>query len=277
MVLSNERANDTVQAVGESTALLSADCERGTTGTCLQSHWNMMSAFYFSLRSLFSCTLDNTHTQGSSILGTVFNFTNSIVGAGAIGLGGAFAASGGLFSIVCIIFFAYLAKLSLDMVVNLSETTAFPGTTGSYERVGQVTFGKPGFVVVLVSKFVYSFGSMIVYIVIVDQTFASAMEHLFYGKVTKRKFTETDGSEWTLASLVDNDDLVTFLLSATVVLPLCLLRDITPLEKFSAVKILAVAFLVIIVLYLFVDGDVRLHEGTFYQHWFEIRGGCLER
>jgi sodium-coupled neutral amino acid transporter 11 len=207
----------------------------------------------------------------------VFNFTNSIVGAGAIGLGGAFAASGGLFSLVCIVFFAYLAKLSLDMVVNLSETTATPGTMGSYERVGQVTFGKPGFLVVLVSKFVYSFGSMIVYIVIVNDTFASAMEHFLYGKVTNRNFTETDESKLTLASLLDKDDLMTFLLSAMIVLPLCLLRDMTPLEKFSAVKILAVAFIVLIVVYLFVDGDVRFQKGTFYQHWFEIRAGCFER
>lgn len=210
-------------------------------------------------------------------MGTGFNFTNSIVGAGAIGLGGAFAASGGLFSITCIIFFAYLAKVSLDMVVNLSEITATPGTMGSYERVGQVTFGKPGFLVVWVSKFIYSFGSMIVYIVIVNDNFASAMEHLFYGKVTKRNFTETDGSKWTLASLLDNDALMTVLLSTTIVLPLCLLRDMTPLQKFSAVKVLAVAFIVLIVVYLLVHIDVRFHEGTFYQHWFEIRAGCLER
>jgi amino acid permease len=118
---------------------------------------------------------------------------------------------------------------------------------------------------------------MIVYIVIVNDTFASAMEHLVYGKVTYRMLAETDVKGGTLARLLDNHDLVTFLLSVTVVLPLCLLRDVSPLVKFSAVKILAVALIIIIVVYLFVDGNVRSHEGTFYQHWFEIRKGCLGR
>ena len=236
-------------------------------------HRNLLSTLSMFL-TLF-LFLDYTH--GSSVTGTVFNFTNTIVGAGAIGLGGAFAASGGLFSIGCIIFFAYLAKVSFDIIVNLSVTTATTGTMGSYEQVSEVTFGKPGLVVVIVSKFVYSFGSMIVYIVIVNDSFASAMEHLVYGKVTNRKFTETDANEWTLASILNNDDMVTFLLSFIVVLPLCLLRDMTPLVKFSTVKILTVALIILIVVYLFVDGDVRLHEGSFYQHWFEIRKGCVER
>lgn len=236
-------------------------------------HRNLLSTLSMFL-TLF-LFLDYTH--GSSVTGTVFNFTNTIVGAGAIGLGGAFAASGGLFSIGCIIFFAFLAKVSFDIIVNLSVTTATTGTMGSYEQVSEVTFGKPGLVVVIVSKFVYSFGSMIVYIVIVNDSFASALEHLVYGKVTNRKFTETDANEWTLASILNNDDMVTFLLSFIVVLPLCLLRDMTPLVKFSAVKILTVALIILIVVYLFVDGDVRLHEGSFYQHWFEIRKGCVER
>lgn len=54
-----------------------------------------------------------------AIMGTTFNFTNSIIGAGAMGLGGAFAASGGGISILCLVGFAYLTKLSLDLIVDL--------------------------------------------------------------------------------------------------------------------------------------------------------------
>jgi amino acid permease len=56
-----------------------------------------------------------------AIIGTTFNLTNSIIGAGAIGLGGAFAASGGGVSILCLLGFAYLTKLSLDLIVDLSS------------------------------------------------------------------------------------------------------------------------------------------------------------
>jgi amino acid permease len=56
-----------------------------------------------------------------AITGTTFNFANSIIGAGAMGLGGAFASSGGLISILALCGFAYLTKLSLDVIVDLSS------------------------------------------------------------------------------------------------------------------------------------------------------------
>ncbi|KAL7520337.1 hypothetical protein ACHAWX_005061 [Stephanocyclus meneghinianus] len=56
-----------------------------------------------------------------AIIGTTFNLTNAIIGAGAIGLGGAFAASGGGVSTLCLLGFAYLTKLSLDLIVDLSS------------------------------------------------------------------------------------------------------------------------------------------------------------
>jgi amino acid permease len=57
--------------------------------------------------------------SGSGLVGAVFNFTNAIIGAGAMGLGGAIAQSGGLISLLCLTCFAALAKLSCDMVVEL--------------------------------------------------------------------------------------------------------------------------------------------------------------
>jgi hypothetical protein len=56
-------------------------------------------------------TLTPTIRHGSSVAGATFNFTNAIVGAGAIGLGGAVAVSGGLISIFLILFFGLLTKL----------------------------------------------------------------------------------------------------------------------------------------------------------------------
>ncbi|KAL7541036.1 hypothetical protein ACHAWF_006839 [Thalassiosira exigua] len=56
-----------------------------------------------------------------AVAGATFNFANSIIGAGAMGLGGAFAASGGVVSILMILGFAALTKLSLDLVVDLSS------------------------------------------------------------------------------------------------------------------------------------------------------------
>lgn len=207
---------------------------------------------------------------GSSATGAVFNLSNSIVGAGIIGLGGAIAASGGLISILGIVFFAGLAKVSFDMVIELSVAAK-----GSYEQLGRLAFGKLGFIIIVISKFVYAFGCLVAYIVIIKENFPSAAKHLVFGSTDQ----PVESDESILASLLDKPNLVTFLLSVLVMLPLCLMRDMTPLEKFSAVKILAVTLIVLIVASLYLlnpNGAVRLQGGSVYQNWFEIRTGFLE-
>ena len=162
-------------------------------------------------------------------------------------------------------------------------TLAVKGAGGSYEQLGEVTYGKAGLVIIVVSKFVYSFGCMVAYIVIVKDNFGSAVKHLVFGtsRTTQtRLLSESSVSDGTLATFLDKQELVTLLLSATVMLPLCLLRDMTPLEKFSAIKIVAVLSIVLIVAFLFFanpNGSVRLEGGNTFQNWFEIRQGFLER
>lgn len=95
--------------------------------------------------------------RGSSVRSAILNFTNSIVGAGAIGLGGALAQSGGFVSIAAVLYFAFLTKLSLDLLVRLTLET--PGTA-SYEDLAQAGFGKTGKLLVVASKFSYSFGCL---------------------------------------------------------------------------------------------------------------------
>ncbi|KAL7538611.1 hypothetical protein ACHAXR_008683 [Thalassiosira sp. AJA248-18] len=71
-----------------------------------------------------------------AIISTTVNFCNSIIGAGAMGLGGAFAASGGGISIVMLILFAFLTKLSLDLVVDLSSCPSIIKKARSDDRDG---------------------------------------------------------------------------------------------------------------------------------------------
>ena len=89
-----------------------------------------------------SATWTVLHVPGSTVAGATFNFTNSVVGAGAIGLGGAIAVSGGAVSIACIIFFGILTKLSLDMLIELTVKT--DGANGSYEDLGRAAYGTAG-------------------------------------------------------------------------------------------------------------------------------------
>lgn len=225
---------------------------------------------------------DSSSSYGSSVFGAIFNFTNCIVGAGAIGLGGAFADSGGLISVATIVFFAFLTKLSLDLVVVMSVENSQPQSSdnnngrtrsASYEELGFLAYGQLGRMAVLVSKFLYSFGCLVAYIIVVKDNFTPALQHFIYG-------TQYGGGSWFNAFLLKDgsEDTVTWLLGSFVILPLCLLRDMTPLSSLGAVSIASMITIVVIVSYLFVmEPEVRHEGGSVYQNWFEIRPGYVER
>ncbi|KAI2513414.1 transmembrane amino acid transporter protein [Fragilaria crotonensis] len=190
------------------------------------------------------------NSVGSSIGAVVFNFTNSIIGAGAIGLGGAIASSGGAVSITAIVFFAVLTKISLDMVIDLSIGS-------SYEELGRKCYGIAGWSAVLISKMLYAFGCLVAYIVVVKDNFCSSLEHL--------------------TSISVNETAMMLSLCTFVILPLCLLRDMTPLSSLSLFSVVSMGVIVAIVLGLYFDNpnDMREHGGSFYEHWFQVRSGLL--
>ncbi|CAB9514910.1 Sodium-coupled neutral amino acid transporter 5 [Seminavis robusta] len=172
----------------------------------------------------------NDEQQGSSIFAAAMNFANSIVGAGCIGLGSAIARSGGLAAIFAIIFLAILTKFSFDLVIELSIETG-----GSYEQLGSYTYGTGGRILVMISKFLFAYGCMVAYIKIVKDNFPSAMLDM-----TGWALWEPNHANW-----------VTICLSAMVMLPLSLLRDMTPLERVSIVKFATLLAMLCTIFYLY--------------------------
>lgn len=200
--------------------------------------------------------------RGSTWVGASFNLTSSIVGAGCIGLGGAVANSGGIVSIVAIFIFSVLSKLSFDLVVELAVDSA------TYEGLGYLAYGNAGEMTVVVSKGLYSFGSSVAYMVIVKDNLSSALLHFIYGD------SSSDESS-TLRNILQDQLLVTVFFCTTVMLPLSMLRDLAPLEKFSALKITAVLLIVVIVIYLYAVSEKSPPD--FVNHWLVIHGGVFER
>jgi sodium-coupled neutral amino acid transporter 11 len=206
--------------------------------------------------------------HGSSVAGAAFNFTNSIVGAGAIGLGGAIAISGGAISVALILFFGILTKLSLDLVIRLSVETE--GAHGSYEDLAKVALGIPGKGVVMACKFMYSFGCLVAYIVVLKDNFGPALSNLIYGEASS-------ANTW-LRQLLSESAYFTWIVSLVCILPLCLLRDMTPLASFSVVSVVSMVSIMAIVIYIyFACPDIAQPGGSFYENWLEIRPGVLER
>mmetsp|Transcript_26763 Transcript_26763/g.37737 ORF Transcript_26763/g.37737 Transcript_26763/m.37737 type:complete len:481 (-) Transcript_26763:15-1457(-) len=220
--------------------------------------------------------------NGSSVIGAIFNFSNGIVGAGAIGLAGAIAQSGGLVSVISILFFGVFAKASFDLVITLAVNTE--GAEGSYEELGRVAFGTKGRLAVLISKLIYTFGCLVAYVKIVQDNFSTATHRLIYGcsdfpiRVDNDDVTTVGSAPW-LSAFLHNDGIVTVIVGIIVMLPLCLLRDMTPLEKFSVIKISAVTAIALIVMFLYIanpNNSIRLDGGSVYEKWFEIRPNIFQ-
>jgi amino acid permease len=156
------------------------------------------------------------------------------------------------------------------MLIRLSVEVE--GAQGSYEELGQVGFGSIGKLIVVGSKFLYSFGCLVAYIIVVKDNFGPAARSLIYGNVP-------EGHSW-LYTLLGDDFWMTWILSASVILPLCLLRDMTPLASLSVVSVVSMVGIVGIVIYLFAfnpHGEIRHPSGGVYENWFEIRPAFLEK
>ena len=209
--------------------------------------------------------------SGSTVVGATLNFANSTVGAGAIGLGGAIAASGGLVSVFSIVAFGILTKLSLNLLIDLTVRTT--GVThGTYEDLGRLAFGGAGRLSVLVSKALYSFGCLVAYVVVVRDNFGEGMRHIIYRDGDGDGHGSGGHMPWQ-EQFLEREELLTVLLSVLVILPLCLLRDMASLSRLSALSILAMAAIVVIVIVLYVlnpEGEVRLEGGTVYENWVQV-------
>lgn len=229
----------------------------------------------------------NRLDSGSSLPGATFNFTNSIVGAGCIGLGGAIASSGGIISIALVLFFAVLTKMSLDLLIRLSIEHSTTTTMATYEDLAEIGMGYwKGRVLVMTCKLLYSFGCLVAYIIVIKDNIGPALKSLIYGEGNDiydeidedLGATEyIDDGQHFFKWLLSRDYLVTWVVSFTFVLPLCLLRDMTPLAFGSLISVASMATIVVIVIYIYFDcPDIRQEPtGTFYENWLEIHPGVL--
>ncbi|GKY92652.1 hypothetical protein MPSEU_000235300 [Mayamaea pseudoterrestris] len=215
-------------------------------------------------------------STGSSSASAIFNFTNAMIGAGCLGLGSAMAKSGGLLSILTLVVFAWLFKQSLDLLIALSLRHDAP----TYEGLAQLALGHYGRLGLMASKFLYSFGCLVAYVVVVKDNLGPALQSLLFGNEGDGSYDD-DTIMSTMHAMLKNDVVVTWSVGVLVMLPLCLLRDMTPLATFSVVSVFGMITITAIVIYLFASPtsseSIRMPGvGTLYEHWFEIRPAYLE-
>ena len=189
-----------------------------------------------------------------------------MIGAGIIGTGGAIAESGYLISVCTLIGIAGLTKKSLDMLIELEEKFE----TSGYEDLGEFAFGRRGKMAVIISKFVYSLGCMVAYVVVLKNNMSSSLTDLLdLDSIHEPNFA---------IRFLKSDEYFAIFLSLAVILPLCLLRNLDKLAKFSIVSILSVLMICSIVLYEFIYNPnemVRLDFTSWEYDIFTVRVGYV--
>jgi len=163
----------------------------------------------------------------SSIPGACFNFINSIVGAGIIGL--PFAVKEAGFGLgLCLLFFCGLVT---DFSVRLLVSTANKVGCKDYEAVCQVAFGKAGYYLVSFFMFIFAFGAMIAYFCIIGDTITSVFGTLGAGGV------------------LVNRSFIILICAFLIILPISSFRDMSTLSNTSAISVacdIIIVFLVCI-------------------------------
>ena len=155
--------------------------------------------------------------------------------------------------------------------------------------------------IVLYSKLLCTIGCLVAYMVIVKDNASSALMHLWQLMSTEDEEddnTTTDSSY--LSSLVEvgivsNPHVTTIFVCTTIMLPLCLLRTVKPLERCSLFKItLGIAMVLIVVVLWYqsllddqqqvnndelsrIEEDEDDYYSVFFDHWIAVKGGVVER
>lgn len=163
--------------------------------------------------------------QGSSVLGASFNFMNSIVGAGIIGLPFAFKHTGVFMGVLLLYLVAVIVQYGvIGLIQRGARIHRF-----SYEELCEKSFGVRGFYVVSLFMFLLAFGAMIAYIIVI-------------GDNVPKVFSQIDENSF----LADRSTVI-LLFSSICILPLCLLKDMSSLSKTSVLSILSVIVIVLTV------------------------------
>ena len=166
------------------------------------------------------------HDSGgdSSMFGAGFNFVNSIVGAGIIGMPVAMKECGLFTGIFLIIFVAYLVHQSTIMIIECGLVAK----KLNLEELCRHLFGVHGYNICSLTMFLFAYGAMIAYLMIVGDTVPVALDY-FMGAEAPSRTT------------------VMLLAGCFIMLPLSLLLDMASLASTSLLSIAADVFMVVFI------------------------------
>ncbi|CAN8317566.1 unnamed protein product [Cochlearia groenlandica] len=176
----------------------------------------------------------SSEEKHGSFAGAVFNVSTSIVGAGIMSIPAAFKVLGVIPSLSIIFIIAWLSNLSAGFLMK----STMAGESTTYAGVMRESFGKTGSVAVQVVSMVVTFGSMIIFSIIIGDVISGNENG---GTIHLGLLQEWFGSHWWNTRFFGLLFIFVF-----VFLPLVLCRRVDRLALSSAVSfLLALLFVVI--------------------------------
>ncbi|KAM4748527.1 sodium-coupled neutral amino acid symporter 2 [Rhinophrynus dorsalis] len=175
---------------------------------------------------------DTEYLPGTTSFGmSVFNLSNAIVGSGILGLSYAMANTGIALFMILLVFVSIFSLYSIHLLLK----TANEGGSLLYEQLGFKAFGYFGKLSASGSVTMQNIGAMSSYLYIVKYELPL---------VIKALMGIEDSGEWYL-----NGDYLVVMVSAFLILPLSLFRNLGYLGYTSGFSLLCMVFFLIVVIY----------------------------
>ncbi|XP_045468250.1 putative sodium-coupled neutral amino acid transporter 11 [Harmonia axyridis] len=172
---------------------------------------------------------DDNSTPRSSLPLACFNFINSIIGSGVIGIPYALQKAGFGFGLVLLFLVAYITDYSIILMIKCGHLSG----RFSYQGIMEAAFGRPGYILLGLLQFFYPFVAMVSYNVVVGDTVTKVLIRL---------------TGMSTTSLFAKRQVIVLLANLLITIPLCLYRNVSKLAKISFFSLVCIAFILFSIL-----------------------------
>lgn len=174
---------------------------------------------------------DSSFALKSSTPFASFNYINSIIGSGIIGMPYALHQAGFGVGVILLFVVAIVTDYSLVLLIKGGLIAG----TSTYQGLMEAAFGRPGFYILSVIQFVYPVIAMISYNIIIGDTLTKVMVRVIGSGVE--------------AGIFGNRYFIIALVTLFITMPISLYRQLAKLGKISLLSLVFVLFIVVAIVY----------------------------
>uniref|UniRef100_A0A3Q2QGR9 Solute carrier family 38 member 6 n=1 Tax=Fundulus heteroclitus TaxID=8078 RepID=A0A3Q2QGR9_FUNHE len=171
-----------------------------------------------------------TRATGASLVSSVFNLMNAIMGSGILGLAYAMASTGIVGFCILLVLVSSLASYSIHLLLKLCDQTGI----NSYEELGERALKKPGKVLVGLAILIQNIGAMSSYLFILKSELPAAITSLLNA--------ENTGNAW-----YEDGRVLLIIVTVCVVVPLAMLPKIGFLGYTSSLAFIFLLYFTVVV------------------------------